>query len=100
MIENHSSLSKLSSPVHLYPQLLKNVRVVDKRAVAQDANIQQKVKEINQELGDEGRILLRESGTEPVIRIMVEADDKSLCQKYINDVYALIKKGGYVCEQD
>lgn len=100
MIENHSSLSKLSSPVHLYPQLLKNVRVVDKRAVAQDASIQQKVKEINQELGDEGRILLRESGTEPVIRIMVEADDKSLCQKYINDVYALIKKGGYVCEQD
>ena len=100
MIENKTSLAKLAAPVHLYPQVLKNVRVVDKQAVAEDQNIQNKVKEINAELGDNGRILLRESGTEPVIRIMVEADDVELCNKYIDAVYALVKKGGYICEQN
>lgn len=98
MVNRKSSLSKLASPVHLYPQILKNVRVVDKRVVMQDENILNKVKEINAELGDNGRILLRESGTEPVIRIMVEADDENLCNKYIDDVYTLVKKGGYICE--
>ena len=100
MIENKTTLAKLAAPVHLYPQVLKNVRVVDKQAVAEDQNIQNKVKEINAELGDDGRILLRESGTEPVIRIMVEADDVELCNKYIDAVYALVKKGGYICEQN
>ena len=57
-------------------------------------------KQINDELGDNGRILLRESGTEPVIRIMVEADDAELCNSYINEVYALVKKGGYICESN
>lgn len=100
MIEQRSTLSKLAAPVHLYPQVLKNVRVVDKRVVMQDESILKKVELINKELGDNGRILLRESGTEPVIRIMVEADDVDLCNKYINDVYVLVKKGGYICESN
>ena len=98
MIESKSTLSKLASPVHLFPQVLKNVRVVDKRVVMQDENILEKVSSINKALGDNGRILLRESGTEPVIRIMVEADDMDLCNSYINEVYNLVKKGGYICE--
>ena len=100
MIEQKSPLSKLAAPVHLYPQVLKNVRVVDKRVVMQDETILKKVKQINDELGDNGRILLRESGTEPVIRIMVEADDVNLCNSYIDDVYVLVKKGGYICESN
>ncbi|MCR5505589.1 MAG: phosphoglucosamine mutase, partial [Bacilli bacterium] len=57
-----------------------------------------KVDEINKLLDGNGRILLRESGTEPVIRIMVEADGEELCNQYINMVYVLVKKGGYICE--
>lgn len=100
IIDAKVPLSKLASPVTLYPQYLKNVRVTDKKLVANDPAIQERVAEINDELHGDGRILLRESGTEPVIRIMVEADDKELCDKYIDSVYALIKKGGYICEQN
>lgn len=100
MIENKSPVSKLCQEVHLYPQYLKNVRVVDKKATISDEAILAKVEEINKELNGNGRILLRESGTEPVIRIMVEADSKEICDKYINDVYQLVKKGGYISEQD
>lgn len=98
MISRKSSLSKLALPVKLYPQFLKNVRVIDKKAVANDEAILAKVKKINEELHGNGRILLRESGTEPVIRIMVESDDEALCNNYIDEVYNLIKKGGYIGE--
>lgn len=100
MVRLKSSLSKLVAPVHLYPQVLKNVRVVDKRVVMEDQTILDKVKAINEKLGDNGRMLLRESGTEPVIRIMVEADDVDLCNELINEVYLLVKKGGYICESN
>ena len=100
MIEQKSQLSKLCADVHLYPQVTKNVRVVDKTATVSDAAVLAKVDEINKELNGDGRILLRESGTEPVIRIMVECDSKELCEKYINDVYTIVKKGGYISEQD
>ncbi len=98
MIDKKSSLSKLAEPVKLYPQYLKNVRVIDKKMVANNPLIQQKVAKINEELTNKGRILLRESGTEPVIRIMVEADDEQLCLNYIDDIFNLIKKGGYLGE--
>lgn len=100
MIENKEHVSKLCQDVHLFPQCIKNVRVVDKKATVNDENIKNKVDEINKDLDGNGRILLRESGTEPVIRIMVEAESKELCDKYINDVYVLVKKGGYISEQD
>ncbi|HNX16329.1 MAG TPA: phosphoglucosamine mutase [Bacilli bacterium] len=98
MVSKKSSLSKLAEPVHLYPQVLKNVRVVDKRVVVENQSIKDRVQEINKELNGNGRILLRESGTEPVIRIMVESDNVELCNKYIDSVYSLVKKGGYLCE--
>ncbi len=98
MIENRAPLSKLAAPVKLYPQIMKNVRVIDKATTVNDPNVQKKVKEINELLDGNGRILLRESGTEPVIRIMVEADNEELCNSYIDQVYQLVKKGGYLCE--
>ena len=100
IINSKTTLSALAAPVTVYPQFLKNVRVVDKAATVNDPAIVARVAEINAELNGDGRILLRQSGTEPVIRIMVEADDKDLCMRYIDSVYALVKKGGYICEQD
>ena len=100
MIEEKATLSKLCQEVHLYPQHLKNVHVVDKLAPMKDPAILARVEQINKELDGNGRILLRESGTEPVIRIMVEADSEDLCNKYIDSIYQLVKKGGYISEQD
>lgn len=98
MIQSKASLEKLCEDVHLFPQKMKNVRVVDKNVVMENEAILAKVKEINKKLGEDGRILLRKSGTEPVIRIMVEAEDENLIDKYINEVYTLIQKGGYIGE--
>ena len=100
ILKSKSTLSALAAPVTVYPQFLKNVRVVDKAATVNDPAIVARVAEINAELNGDGRILLRQSGTEPVIRIMVEADDKDRCNRYIDSVYELVKKGGYICEQD
>jgi len=98
MISRKCKLEKLCEDVHLFPQVTKNVRVIDKNVVMEDEKILAKVAEINKELDDNGRILLRKSGTEPVVRIMVEAENEELCNKYINDVYTLVKKGGYIGE--
>ena len=84
--------------VKIYPQVLKNVRVLDKQTVAEDAVIQERVSGIAAELGGEGRILLRESGTEPVIRVMVEASDKDSCERYVDEIVNLIQSKGYVTE--
>ena len=77
---------------------MKNVRVLDKQTVAEDAEIQERVSGIAAELGGEGRILLRESGTEPVIRVMVEASDKDSCERYVDEIVNLIQSKGYVTE--
>lgn len=98
MIAQKSSLEKLCAECHLYPQVTKNVRVIDKNVVMENETILAKVKAINNELNGNGRLLLRKSGTEPVIRIMVEAEDEKTINKYINDVYTLIQKGGYIGE--
>ena len=88
------TLSMLASPVKMFPQSLKNVRVADKAAVRNDAEVTARVEEISKELDGTGRILLRESGTEPVVRVMVEAEDENLCEKYTSEVVALIKSRG------
>ena len=75
----------------MYPQCLKNVRVADKKAVTENAKVQQKKKEIEEKLGEDGRILLRESGTEPVIRVMVEAATDALCEQYVDEMMEVIK---------
>ena len=73
-----------------------NVRVTDKKAAQDDADVQAAVKKVTEELGDTGRILVRESGTEPVVRVMVEAESEEICQKYVDMVVNVIKKNGYV----
>ena len=98
MLAKKTSLSKLVAPVKLLPQRLKNVRVTNKAAVVDDEFVQNKFKEVNEEIGDNGRALLRQSGTEPVVRIMVECPTVKECDEYIEKIYSVIKKRGYVCE--
>ena len=73
---------------------MKNVRVTDKKAVTDNAEVKAKISEIEEALGSSGRILLRESGTEPLIRVMVEAENTELCEKYTEETVALIKQLG------
>ena len=75
MLEKKESLSKLAAPLAVYPQVLKNVRVKDKQAAQDDPAVQEEAKKVAERLGNEGRILLRQSGTEPLVRVMVEAKD-------------------------
>ena len=96
MLEKKMTLSELAAPFVVYPQVLKNVRVVDKATVNGDADVQAVVKEVADLLGSDGRILVRESGTEPVIRVMVEAGDIETCQKYVDKVVDVIVAKGYL----
>ena len=96
MLEKKAPLSELAAPFVVYPQVLKNVRVVDKATVNGDADVQAAVKEVADALGTDGRILVRESGTEPVIRVMVEAGDIETCQKYVDKVVDVIVAKGYL----
>ena len=98
VLSRKEPLSKLVAPVHLLPQKLKNVRVTNKAAVMEDEIVLAKFKEVNDEIGDNGRALLRQSGTEPVVRIMVELPTLKECDEVIDRIYAVIKKRGYVCE--
>lgn len=88
-------LSELAAPLIIYPQVLVNVKVKDKAAAQADADVQRAVKEIEDTLGDTGRILVRESGTEPLIRVMVEAESETLCRKYVDRVVDVIKEKGH-----
>ncbi|MBR0439646.1 MAG: phosphoglucosamine mutase [Bacilli bacterium] len=98
MLDKKESLAKLVAPVKLLPQKLKNVRVTNKAAVIADEAVQAKFKEVNEEIGDNGRALLRQSGTEPVVRIMLECPTVGECDEYIEKIYSVIKKRGFVCE--
>lgn len=95
MLEKKMLLSELAAPFKVYPQVLQNVRVTDKAVVNADADVKAMVESVANELGDNGRILVRESGTEPVIRVMVEAGDDETCRKYVSRVVDLIKSKGY-----
>ena len=94
MMDKKVSLATLASEVRIYPQLLKNVRVADKQVVKENKAVQSAVDAVAEALGEEGRILVRESGTEPVIRVMVEAETDELCEKYVNEVIRVIKEQG------
>ena len=95
MMAKKATLSQLAAPMHVYPQVTVNVRVADKAAVRQDADVQAAVKSAERELGEDGRILVRESGTEPVIRVMVEALSKEDCERLAGSVAETIRKKGY-----
>ena len=91
-------LSKLTEPLKLYPQVLKNVKVVSKPDAQNDEDVQKAIAEVADALGDEGRILVRESGTEPLIRVMVEAGSDETCEEYVDKVIDVIKAKGHAAE--
>lgn len=95
MLEKKQKLSELRKGLKIYPQLLKNVRVKDKKTARQDEDVIACTKEVEKALGENGRILLRESGTEPVIRVMVEAETEELCEKYVGQVVEMIRQKGH-----
>lgn len=96
ILEKKSTLYELAKPFVVYPQVLKNVRVTDKAVVNADKDVQKAVEDVANALGDSGRILVRESGTEPVIRVMVEAGELETCEKYVDDVINVIRQKGYI----
>ena len=91
-----TTLSNLVSDLKIYPQVLKNVRVKDKKEAQADPDVQKAVAEVAEKLGDTGRILVRESGTEPVIRVMVEAPKQEVCEELVDQVIQVIEDKGLV----
>ena len=98
IMETKQSLGQLTEEVKIYPQLLKNVRVADKKTSRENPEVVKAVDAVAEALGDDGRILVRESGTEPVIRVMVEAATDELCEKYVDQVIDVIEKEGLIVE--
>ena len=98
IMETKQSLGQLTEEVKIYPQLLKNVRVADKKTARENPKVVKAVDAVAEALGDDGRILVRESGTEPVIRVMVEAATDELCEKYVAQVIDVIEKEGLIVE--
>ena len=96
MLAKEKSMSELAEPVVYYPQVLKNVRVKSKTDAQNDPDVQAAVAKVAEELGDTGRILVRESGTEPVIRVMVEAESDEICEKYVDQVIKVIEEKGHL----
>ena len=96
MLAKGKPMSELAAPVVFYPQVLKNVRVKSKSEAQNDPKVQEAVQKVAEELGDNGRILVRESGTEPVIRVMVEAGSDEVCEKYVDSVIDVIKAQGHL----
>ena len=98
ILEKKMPLSKLASPVKIYPQVLKNVRVTSKPEAQNDPDVQAAVQSVADSLGDTGRILVRESGTEPLIRVMVEAETMEECERYVDAVIDVIREKGHCVE--
>ena len=92
MMAKKKKLSQLTEDLHIYPQVLVNVMVKDKAVAQADADVQAAIAKVAERLGDTGRILVRESGTEPLIRVMVEAETKEICHTYVDEVVSIINK--------
>ena len=95
MLAKKKTLSELAAPLVIYPQVLKNIRVTDKTQAQDDADVKAAVEAVANALGADGRILVRERGTEPVVRVMVEAGSTQECEKYVDQVIDVIKSKGY-----
>lgn len=95
VIESKMTMSELTRNIKIYPQLLENVKVVDKKPVMEDADVLAAVDAVAEKLGDNGRVLLRESGTEPVVRVMVEAETDEICNDCVASVIQVIRAKGY-----
>lgn len=98
MCDRKATLAELGAPMKTYPQILKNVRVRDKNAVLGDADVIAAVKSAEEQLGSDGRVLVRPSGTEPLLRIMVEAGTREQCEKYIADIEKAVRDKGHIAE--
>ncbi len=98
MLESKASMSELHKDVVIFPQLLVNVKVRDKKAVKEDIAVNNIVASVEQELGKDGRILVRESGTELLIRVMVEAKTEEMCKEQVDRVVQVLKEQGHVIE--
>ncbi len=95
MLDRKHTLSELVAPMKAYPQVLKNVRVKDKAAARGDKAVCAAVENVSKALGDSGRVLVRESGTEPLIRVMVEAESEAICAQYVDEIVAVIQAQGH-----
>ncbi|WP_028517114.1 phosphoglucosamine mutase [Ruminococcus flavefaciens] len=95
IMSREKKLSELAAPFTVYPQVLENVKVKDKAAAQADPDVRAEVDKVAAELGDGGRILVRESGTEPLVRVMVEAQDESVCRSCVDRVVSVIKSKGH-----
>ena len=98
VLEKKLPLSTLASEVKIYPQLLKNVRVFNKQEARENAKVVEIVEQVGKDLGDEGRILVRESGTEPVVRVMVEAATDDICREQVNRVIQVMEREQLIAE--
>lgn len=92
MMAKKKKMSQLTEDLHIYPQVLVNVKVKDKAVAQADKDVQEAVQKVADALGDAGRILVRESGTESLIRVMVEAETEEICKNYVDDVVSIINK--------
>lgn len=99
ILSKKQPLSKLTQNFHVYPQVLKNLRVQDKDRALNDFAVQNAVREVSEKLGDQGRILLRKSGTEPVLRVMVEAPTHETCEEYVDYVLDVMRERGLAAEE-
>ncbi|MBE5966739.1 MAG: phosphoglucosamine mutase [Lachnospiraceae bacterium] len=99
MLESKAKLSQLHKDLKIFPQVLVNVRVKDKKAVQEDAEITKEVEAVSEQLGKNGRILVRQSGTEPLIRVMVEAKTEEICKREANRVVQAMKNRGHVVDK-
>ena len=95
IMSRQKKLSELAAPFVVYPQVLENVKVKDKAAAQADPDVRAEVDKVAAELGDAGRILVRESGTEPLVRVMVEAQDETVCRSCVDRVVNVIKQKGH-----
>lgn len=98
ILEKKQPLAKLASEVEIYPQVLKNVKVKDKKEAQEDPTVRAEVDKVTESLGEGGRILLRQSGTEPVVRVMVEASSQEICERYVDQVIEVMKARGHLLE--
>ncbi|MBE7055500.1 MAG: phosphoglucosamine mutase, partial [Ruminococcaceae bacterium] len=96
--DSKQSISALAEDVKLYPQYMKNVRVKDKAAVLKDSSVLAELKAVEQLIAGKGRALLRQSGTEPVIRVMIESESNEACVEYANRIVDAILKGGHAVD--
>ncbi|HIT80104.1 MAG TPA: phosphoglucosamine mutase [Candidatus Faecivivens stercorigallinarum] len=95
LIASKKKMSQLSEGFSFYPQVLENVRVQDKAAAQNDPDVQAAVREVAEKLGSSGRVLVRESGTEPLIRVMVEAENRDTCQECVDQIVDVIRSRGH-----